>query len=196
MEEVKKVLELQKSKDKKFGVHINIFGAKGSGKTYKAKEIIKNCFSKPISYYMTNDFNDLDIAIFKPNNLYEDLEPFLKWCIKMGKEKKIDSIIFDEADIIFPKGKNLSPTMVELIDKQRHYNLSLIFISRRPQNLPTYIAEEGHFNIIFSIEGENVFKKLNAVKKGFGDLVASLEYKSYDYVFKELGKEPEIKNDK
>ena len=196
MDEIKQTLEKQKQdKGGKFGVHINIFGSKGSGKTFKAIKITKECFKKPLVYYMSDDFNNLDVAIFKPNNYREDLEEFLKNAVKLAKARKIDALIFDEADLLFPMSKPLLPIMKELIDKHRHMFCSLLFISRRPQNINSLIAEEGHFNIIFAIEGDNVTRKLNSVRKGYGDLVQQLVYKSYNYVFKELGKEPEIRKD-
>jgi DNA helicase HerA-like ATPase len=184
----------QQKKDKggKFGVQVNIFGSKGSGKTFKSIKIMEECFKKPLVYYMSDDFTHLPVAIFKPHNYKEDLEAFLKQAVKMAKEKKIDALIFDEADLLFSANKPLGDTIKDLLDKHRHYFCSLVFISRRPQNLNSMIAEEGHFNIVFAIEGENVSKKLNGVRKGYGDLVKQLTYKSYDFVFKELGKEPVI----
>lgn len=197
MKEIKEVLDKQKkeSNGKKFGVHVNLYGSKGSGKTYKGKNITKECFKKPVIYYMTDDFNDLDVAIFKPNNYLEDLENFLKWVVQMAIKGNIDAVVFDEADLLFPANKPLSQTMAYIIDKHRHIGLSVVFITRRPQNLNTKIAEENHFEITFAIEGENIIRKLNGVRKGYGDMIATLTYKSYDYVFKELGKEPEIRHD-
>lgn len=193
MKEIKQMLDKQKQDEKgKFGVHTNIFGTKGSGKTYKAREIVKDCFKKPVVYRMSNDFDDMDIGIFKPDNIYENLDTFMTWAIKQGKKKNIDAIIFDEADKLFPNKKQLSQIMVDLIDMHRHYNLSLVFITRRPQSLHTEIAEVAHFNLFFSIEGDNAFKKLNGIFSGLGDMVKTLIYKSYDFVFKEVGKPPVI----
>ncbi len=200
IEEIKKVLNKQKKdKGKKGGVKINIFGTTGSGKTYKAIKITEKCFKTAFVYRMTDDFDKVkNVVILSPRNFILDLDPFIKKVIEYGKKKVIDAVIFDEADMLFPSNKPLTPLQKELFDKHRHYNLSILCISRRPQNINTFITEEAHFTAVLSLEGENAINKFNAVYKGWGDMIRQLEYKSYNYVFKELGKAPVFydRNDK
>lgn len=196
MKEIKETIETQKrdGNGKKFGVHINIFGAKGSGKTQKMKSIMNDCFSKPIIYRMTDDFDKIDgIAIFKPNNYKEDLELFLTNMKRLAKEGKIDAIIFDEADRLFPSGKPLMDIAREMVDEHRHWGCSIVFGTRRPQNLNTMVAEEDHFSIIFAGDGDNFLNKLKRINTELAELVQQLKYKDYRYVFKELGKSPTIR---
>ncbi len=196
MIEIKQTLEKQKREDggKKFGVHITIFGAKGSGKTQKMKSIMNECFKKPVVYRMTDDFDKIDgIAIFRPNNFKENLDDFLHWLKKMCLAKKIDSVIFDEADRLFPSRKDLSDIAREFVDEHRHWGCSVIFASRRPQNLNTMTAEEGQFMLVFAGDGDNFIKKLKSINSELAELVLQLNYKDYRYVVKELGKPPEIK---
>lgn len=194
LSEIKEVLDKQRKGDGgKFGVKINIFGTTGSGKTYASKKIVTSCFKKPIVYRMSDDFDGENVYLFSPDNYIAELDPFIRKCIELGKKGQIDSVIFDEADMLFPNNKPLTPLQKELFDKHRHNKFSIVCISRRPQNINTFISEEAHFTACFSIEGENALSKFNAVFKGWGDLIRSLEYKSYKYVLKELGKPPEIR---
>ena len=190
---IKKTIEKQK-KDKggKFGAHIVIFGSKGSGKTHYTLKLVKKAFKKPFVYRMTDDFDKEDVYLYPPNNFIEELEKVIEKYIEMAKKKVFDALIIDEADLLFPASKPLNPKMLELVDKCRHFFTSVVFISRRPQNINSFLTEEAHFSIVFAIEGDNVIQKLNRVNKKYGDLVRSLEYKSYKYVFKELGKDPII----
>lgn len=195
IETINKTIQKQKKEDGgKFGVKTNIFGATGSGKTYMSIQITKKCFKNPLVYRMTDDFDKIDVFMVAPKNYLDDLEPFIHRAIELGQKKVIDAVIFDEADMLFPNNKPLTPIQKEFFDKHRHYGLSVICISRRPQNMNTFITEEAHFTAVLSIEGENALNKFNAVFKGWGDLIRQLEYKSYKYVFKELGKAPIIQN--
>lgn len=194
IESIKKTLEKQKKEDGgKFGVHVNIFGSKGSGKTYSAIKVAKSCFKAPLVYRMSDDFDNEDVVLFPPRNYIDDLDPFIHKVKHLAKHGVIDAVIFDEADMLFPSNKPLTPIQKELVDKHRHFPCSVVFISRRPQNLNSMIAEEGHFTSVYAIEGDNVIMKLNRINKEFGDMVQSLEYKDYRCVLKELGKPPIIK---
>lgn len=189
---ISQTIQKQKSEQsQKYGVKVNIYGTTGSGKTYQAQRIIEKCFSKPLIYRMTDDFDKMSkVAVFKPKNYIHDLEPFIQRSIQLAKKNIIDCIVFDEADLLFPSNKPPSDIIKDLFDRHRHYGLSLLIITRRPQNIHTLVSEEAHFISCLSIEGENAYRKLNAVYKGWGEMVRNLQYKSYKYVFKQLGYDP------
>lgn len=194
LEAIERTLNKQKKEDGgKFGIKANVFGATGSGKTYLSIQITRKCFKMPLVYRMTDDFDNEKVVLLPPRNYIDDLDPFITKALELAKNKVIDAVIFDEADMLFPNNKPLTPIQKDLFDRHRHYGLSVICISRRPQNMNTFITEEAHFTAVLSIEGDNALSKFNGVYRGWGDLIRQLEYKSYKYVFKELGKPPEIK---
>jgi DNA helicase HerA-like ATPase len=194
MEEVKQFIDKQKkeTENKKFGCKINIFGSTGAGKTYKTKQILKYCFKKPFVYRVTDDYDDLKVMRFRPDNIKDNLDIFIKMIMK--NKGKIDVVVFDEADIYFPNNGTLTIIQKSFFDKHRHLGISIILISRRPQNINTLISEEAHFEIVFPIEGDNAKQKFNRISKGYGDLISSLKYGDYSFTFKRLGFKPEIRN--
>ena len=80
----------------------------------------------------------------------------------------------------------------DLIINHRHYNLALCLISRRPQDIPTKIVESCHFVFIFKIDGANVKKKFKDIHEGIPVLLDKLDYKTHNFITKELGEEPFI----
>jgi len=172
---------------------ILIIGIQGSGKTVLAKKIAKTNFKKPIAYKVSEDFDKEGnwVYLYEPNDIYTDLNAFCEKVIQWGKEKKIDCVIFDEADLFLPRYLQFNK-LKDLILKHRHYNLALIFITRRMQDIPALIAEQMHYIYAFSLEGDNAIKKLNEIRSGFGDKVKILPYGSYKYYKKEIGKEPQL----
>lgn len=179
---------------KKFGIKLQIYGATGSGKTYLSKKAVLSFCKKPLIYRMTDDWDQVNEAfIFKPRNYKEDLEPFIVRAVASAKKGLIDSLVFDEADLLFPSSMREPPQIIkDLFDLHRHYRISLIFISRRPQNITTFISEECHFTAVLSVEGSNVKKRFNAIYEGWGDQVSELVFKSHKYSFKAMGQPPQI----
>ena len=170
-------------------------GLTGSGKSVLAKHIVKKNFKKPIAYKVSDDFDKEGnwIYLYEPMDMFKELNDFCKLVIKLAKEKKIDCVIFDEADLILPRWLNFS-YLKDLILKHRHYGLAHVFITRRIQDIPTLIAEQMHMIYCFSQEGDNAIKKLNNIRDGWGDKVKELDYESYKYYSKEIGKEPKLNN--
>lgn len=187
-------------KDQKFC----IFGLQGSGKTYLAKHILENEFKKPMIYVVHNeDFKDTRAARWNPPKdrdgllvggkmLEEDFNLFIRQAIKFGKQKKIDLVVIDEADMFFQWNYNISGVMNDLVLNHRHYNLSVCFISRRPQDIPTKIVESSKALFVFSLEGDNAYKKLRNINPELEEKVKTLKHKDYHFVVKEVGKAPEI----
>ncbi len=188
IEIIKETLEKQKkSIGAKFGVQINIYGAKGSGKTYKAVQLLKaGLWKKPISYRVSDDFDFLSKSrLVEPNNLKEDIEPFIEKCIYLAQKGLIDLVILDEADLYL---KEIGKYMRELLDKMRHYRVSVIIITRRPQNINTIASEEAHFYYYYPLKGDNFYRKLKALDEDnyLYELVKSLNYQDFRCIFDSL----------
>jgi hypothetical protein len=84
------------------------------------------------------------------------------------------------------------PVFSELVFRNRHIGkgVTLIAITRRPQNIPTKYYEIFEHLVGFTIESTNVIQKLNEIYPNLGDMVKNLPYKSYQFVWKSIGKKP------
>lgn len=174
---------------------ICVFGLQGTGKTHYSREIVKRNDFKSVLVYSPHrhDFlNEDDRFIFyKFNDFVKDFEDFCIYARELGKKKLIDGVIIDEADLIFRNNYDLKQNSTDVFINHRHYNIFLMLISRRPQDIPAKIVESSKFIICFALQGANVKNKFNNIFKGFGDLVLTLDFESHEYIFKEIGKPPE-----
>jgi len=175
-----------------------ICGLQGSGKTYKARELIKNYKTLIISPHK-HDFKDFEndktkYYMYCDNG--KDLETILEKVNKLLKTKKwyIDGILIDEADMFFSSNYDVKPNLNDFIINHRHKNVFLILITRRPQDIPSKIFESSKYIIIFSLQGANIQKKFNDMYKGLGDMILQLNYEKHEHILKEIGKSPIIYN--
>ena len=113
----------------------------------------------------------------------------------VSQAKKIDCFVLDEADMFFRTNYDLCVNLNDLIINHRHYgNLAMVFISRRPQDIPTKIVESCFYQIIFLVEGANVFRKFENIHPKLFELLEKLDYEKHNFIVKELGKAPYLCN--
>ncbi len=180
---------------------IGILGLQGSGKTYFTKKILK-LYKKPVVFQINKDDkyqNDKKILVYQaesPKEFWKFIN-FVKPILKeqaMSKEIKIDCIVIDEADLFIHNNflVNAHDDFNELIANHRHYKVSLIFISRRPQDISAKVLESCKHIIIFPLQGANAKKKLEQIYQGMGRMSYKLKYKEYSFIYKKIGEEPKI----
>ena len=178
------------------GLNVGVYGTQGSGKTEMVKHLARTKFKAP--FVITPHLHDFQnvlcyLYITKYN---QDMEELFKHLIRLAKAGDIDAVIVDEADMFFQNNHAIKEYATDLFSNHRHYpegrGVSLIFVSRRPQELPTKFVESCPFNIVYKVEGENVKKKFNGIREGFGDTLVSddFKYKGYEYYLKEIGEAP------
>lgn len=170
-----------------------VMGLQGSGKTHYSREIIKrNNYNVLVYSPHQHDFkNEPDNFIyFKFYDFVKDFEGFCKYAIELGKQKLIDGVLIDEFDLILKNNYDLKQNTTDLFINHRHYNVFLIAVSRRPQDIPAKIFESAKYMVCFALQGENVKTKFNNIYKGFGDMILNLNYETHEYIFKEIGKPP------
>ena len=173
-----------------------VFGIQGSGKTYLVENHLLKSFKHPFVYRVhkedfTNTKGNVYVYDCKDTSLKE-LEATAIIIKQYGKAKLIDCFVLDEADLFLKSMVAISPAMTDLILNHRHYNLALIFITRRPQSIPTEIVETCENIICFKVEGENVERKLRAIHPDFQTLLPKLDKDKYNFILKELGQPPRI----
>jgi len=184
------------------GKKVGVFGLQGSGKTVLAKEIIRRKFKAPIVYSPhSHEWRDELVYLYKAKDMLAELDAFFRKCIEWAKNDKIDCVVVDEADLLFRNNFALPQNVLDIFANHRHYpegrGVSLLFISRRPQDLPTMFVEASYLNVVFKLEGDNVKKKFNNIRGEFGDKICSddFKYRSYKFFIKEIG-EPEFLHNK
>jgi len=178
-----------------------IFGIQGSGKTYYAQQAYKQ-FKKPIVFVVNegDGWHKLKgIYVYQCANRHdikEEFTRFIKEAHKWAEQGKIDAIIIDEADLFFTNNFEIDQTMTDLVTNHRHIGngVALWFMTRRPQDIPTRIVESSHYLVIFKLEGFNAIQRFKDIHPRLPELIYDLTYEKHDYVFKEIGREPEVRN--
>lgn len=183
------------------GAKTCIFGIQGSGKTYFAQKEYR-FFEKPIVFVVNDD--DLEKWKYLPklyiyhadrNNTVADFNKFIKKARDWALQGKVDCIIIDEADQFFQTNWNLNAPFLDLILNHRHMGkngCALWFMTRRPQDIPTKIVEQSKFMIIFKLEGVNAIRRFSEINPLLPSMIERLDYQRHNFIFKELGKDPEF----
>lgn len=190
-------MTLQLSREFLSNKKICVVGLPEQGKTYLVA-LIAGLF-KCLVY--TSHFNKEDRDYETWDNLEnayviipkDFISEFTLWCgaaKRMAKTNTINCFIIDDADLLFKSHFDTNRQFQSLIINCAHYGLTLIFVSRRPQDLPTKVFEQSEIICAFPIEGTNVIKKFNVIHEGFGDMVKNLTYDSHDFVLKIIGQAP------
>ena len=170
-----------------------ICGLQGSGKTTLAKKMVMNKRAMVYTPHL-DEWEDMpnNIILYKHKNFYSDIEDFLRLAKKLGKEHKIDGIVIDEFDMIFKSNYDVNKIdiMNDIVLNHRHYNIFLIGITRRPQDIPAKIFESSKYIISFALQSPNAIKKFNEIYPGMGEMIKNLDFYKREFVLKEIAKEP------
>jgi len=176
-------------------------GLPGTGKSTAAREVSRHfkCLVYT-SKYVKEDRDYLlwgQEKVIIPKQPFDFVKAFPLWCVfakRMAAAGIIDCFIIDDADMLFPDGNwsRTPPQLMDLIINLTHYGLTLMFVSRRPQDLPTKLYEQCEIHFMFNIDAPNVIKKLNEYYEGYGDMVRDLPYGGHQFVFKMIGQPPQV----
>lgn len=177
-----------------------IIGIQGSGKTQLAIYLAKNHFKRPIWYLMHLDdaknlSNNVQVITAIKQNLAE-LNTVCEAAIKLGKEKKIDCVIIDEMDMFINNNSDLTkyPHINDLVINHRHYNLAVIGITRRPQDIPTKFFESCEHIFVFALpNSDNIDRKMGALDRNFPDMIQKLQKDNHNFIHKRIGEAPRLK---
>ena len=172
---------------------VNIFGTGGSGKTVFSKELWE-AYKNPMAYDINGDFAKCKGGIaYNPRDIRGEFMGFLKAYLKISETKKIDALFFDDCDGYIDYEIMNEIFFTDLVIRQRNkYKVSLVFISKRPQNIPTKIVENSQTLVIFKIEGVNALKRLQDIDIRMVKLLDDVYKKPFSYIIKEEGQPPTL----
>lgn len=175
-------------------------GIQGSGKTELAGYLCKNQFKRPAWYLMhLDDFKKIPTNTVVVTALRRDLPELNMLCrniIELGKQKKIDCLVIDEMDMFMNTSNDVNnyEHINDLMINHRHYNLAVIGITRRPQDIPTKFFESCEHLFIYALpNSDNVDRKMKALDKNLPQMTGALKKGDYKFIHKQLGEEPKLK---
>jgi len=175
-------------------IKVLVAGLQGSGKTYLAKKIIKDSGLRTLVYTPHGDEWDKsdDVYLVKPDDFINDFEEWCKFVKVNAEEGKISCFMIDELDLIFKHHFDSSPVFRDLVINHRHYDLRIIGVTRRIQDIPTNIYNTFEVLCLFKIEAPQVKDLLNRYHEGLGDMVYNLDFEKHEFVVKKIGQAPKI----
>lgn len=171
-------------------------GLPDQGKTFLARHLSR--LFKCLLYtphYKTGDKDYLmwhseKIIIPTPGDFVKEF-PF--WCVmakRFALSNIINCFIVDECDMLFETHFTYIPQLNDLTINTAHYGLTMIFTTRRPQDLATRVYEQCEVLCLFPTDAPNALKKYDEYYEGLGDMVKGLAYGSHDFVLKRIGQPP------
>lgn len=178
-----------------------ILGMNGSGKTEFGKWLCATQFKRPVWFLVNHD--DLKgmpknvVIAFSETKTIKELNQTVEAVMKLAEENKVDAIIIDEADLFLDNNADVDKYQAirELVILQRHKNLSVVVMSRRPANLPTKLYETSDNVVIFaSPRSDNVERKFKSLDKELPEMVSTLQKGDYRYIIFTVGKIPQFYN--
>jgi hypothetical protein len=170
---------------------ILITGLANTGKTHLAHEISK-LFTCLIYTRHKDDIDkfwkvDPNIYIARPKNFVRD---YPLWCVIAKQMKAINCFLTDDADALFKTHFDTSEELADLSINNRHYGKTLVWVSRRAQDIPAKVYNQCEILCLFSIDAPQAITLLNKYYEGLGDQVRALPWGSHEFIYKHVGQEP------
>ena len=173
-------------------------GLQDQGKTYLARYISR--FFKTMLYTSHYKTGDKDYAMWRGEKVIiprtsDFVREFPFWCViakRLALLNKINCFIVDDCDLLFETHFTSIPQLNDLVINCAHYGLTLIFTTRRPQDLATRVYEQCEILCLFPIDAPNAIAKYEEYSQGLGEVVKNLGYGSHDFILKFIGQPPVI----
>jgi hypothetical protein len=175
---------------------IIISGMQHAGKTFLAERIASN-FKSPAIYSVNLDdranyWNKDNYILISTKDFIGEADYWFGKCIAWAKRGKIDCIVIDDADILFKTHFDVMPNLRDLWSNHYHYNLTLILISHRLNDIPRRLYGQTEVYCLFTIEDLTTVQTCNELYGGMGDMIKSIPLGSYQFVLKFIGQPPRV----
>ncbi len=174
---------------------IIVLGTGGSGKTVFSTRKLWKRFKCPYAYDINGDYRKLAGGMtYAPENIIEEFIHWIDTYHEMTKKRKIDALFIDDADSFLTYDLMNNPKFLDLVVRHRNkYHVTLVFIGKRPQNLPTKVMESAHVMFVYKIEGLNAVKRLQDIDSRMEGFLKQVYEKEYTYIEKWEGSPPVLR---
>ena len=181
-----------------------VFGLRGSGKSWFVKSVLQSTPDHLI-YDPLKEHSGYNKYTPTDRTSIEELEKVIEGPVikgikgvednktmfptrRVGETWKPELFVIDEANrYILPKPTRLPKMVNDLVDYQRHWNISFGVVARRPVQFHQDIIELADVVFFFQIPGKNDHAYLNSLHPELGDTVRNLS--AHHFVAFEHGSE-------
>ena len=181
-----------------------VFGLRGSGKSWFVKSVLQSTPDHLI-YDPLKEHQGYNKYTPTDRTSIEELEKVIEGPVikgikvveenktmfptrRVGETWKPELFVIDEANrYILPKPTRLPKMVNDLVDYQRHWNISFGVVARRPVQFHQDIIELADVVFFFTIPGKNDHAYLNSLHSDLGDTVRNLP--AYHFVAFQHGSE-------
>jgi hypothetical protein len=166
------------------GKQIMVLGAKGCGKTYFTKWLCKH-FPRHLVFDMVSEykgFNRYLPSSFDAESLREELELLLSKVV-IPKHSMLDMFIVEEADMILPNKSNLTNAQRTLLNLNRHFGITTVFITRRPALINTNVFALSNYIAVFKLIEKRDIERISYLFPQMKDAFAKLDQRKHNFIF-------------
>ncbi len=168
--------------------HTMVFGLKHSGKSNFVQWLISQPeYSSHIAYDVCKEHDVLNT--YSPNHrrgkeaIVEFGGVVERLVTEADRGIRPELLIVEEISRLAPNRGSQSDALMELVDLNRHYDVGIVGIARRPAQVQTDLVELADQLVIFRLTGKNDVQRLNREAAGLGDAARELD----DYHFIVVG---------
>lgn len=153
-------------------------GLKGRGKSNFNKWLLQQrprhfVFDPMDEYPDSQGYNQYVPQAKRGDQAVQELDLFIDEVIKENSSK-LDYLVVDEVNRFHTKGGTLDGAVGELLDLNRHWDIGVGTIARRPTQVHTDIREMSDYIFIFGLTGRSDMKTLEDMATGLADAVREL----------------------
>lgn len=176
-----------------------ILGLQGSGKTYLAKHHLLDDEPNHLVIDPNGEYDGYTRYVPKypdsPAKFNEEIRLVMRKIVlpncqtieaisrgEKPKKNRLKLLVIDEADLVAPARQNINSALRYAVVNARHLQLDIVFISRRPTDLNTYIMDTCDYLISFKQTGYNAIKVLKMINEVSPDKIRGLDYDKYEFI--------------
>lgn len=98
-----------------------------------------------------------------------------RFITEQDRDRRPHIYAVEEASRVAPNRGSIPDAWMELVDLNRHYDVGLMAVARRPAQMDTDTVELADTLVVFYVDGKNDVRRLNEIKDGLGDRANDLD---------------------
>ena len=164
------------------GQHTMIFGLKGVGKSNLVAHILRQPqYQNAIVYDVCREHGTGDADRIIPDHrsgddATQEFDQALRAIVtENDRDRRPDLFIGEEVSRYAPNSGKVPPSLMDLVDLNRHYGTGFVGVSRRPAQVATDLVELADNLIIFKVRGKNDHRRLEREVDALGDAARDLD---------------------